>query len=295
MGVSTVHNIVSHTCHIIWEVMSPVQLKEPNVEEWERIEKGFSMKWNYPNCIGDLDEKHIVIQAPHNSGSLFFNYKGTFSLVLMALVDADYRFVFVDIGDYGSNADGAVFKNSTFGQAFINGQLNVPPHKHLPHFPEGGPLPHCFVADEAFPLRVDLMRPYPRGRNNNRLRKEQQIFNYRLSRARRIVENAFGILAQRWRLFNRRIGLNAKNTEVIVKACIVLHNYLTEKKEIAAIYNRLNPDGDPYLQEDGAILDLPNLHGYHSPQHVRATRDVYTQYFMRPEGSLTWQERAIVS
>ena len=107
--------------------------------------------------------------------------------------------------------------------------------------------------------------------------------------------NVFGILAQRWRLFNRRIGLNAENTEFIVKACIVLHNYLTEKKEIAAIYKRLNPDGDPYLQEDGAILDLPNLHGYHSPAQVRAIRDVYTQYFMRPEGSLTWQERAIVS
>ena len=225
------------------------------------------MRWNFPNCIGALDGKHVVIQTPHNSGSLFFNYKGTFSLVLMALVDADYRFVFVDIGDYGSNADGAVFKNSIFGQAFINGQLNVQPPRHLPHFPEGGPLPHCFVADEAFPLRVDLMRPYPRGRNNQRLRREQQIFNYRLSRARRIVENAFGILAQRWRLFNRRIGLNAENREVIVKACIVLHNYVTEKKDIAAIYNRLNPDGDPYLQEDGAILDLPNLHGYHFSQY----------------------------
>ena len=90
------------------------------------------MKWNFPNCIGALDRKHIVNQAPHNSGSLFFNYKGTFSLVLMALVDTDYRFVFVDIGDYGSNADGAVFKNSTFGEAFINGQLNVPPPKPLP-------------------------------------------------------------------------------------------------------------------------------------------------------------------
>ena len=93
MGVYTVSNIVSHTCQIIWEVMSPVQLKEPNVDEWKRIEKGFSAKWSFPNCIGALDGKHIVIQAPHNSGSLFFNYKGTFSLVLMALVDADYRFV----------------------------------------------------------------------------------------------------------------------------------------------------------------------------------------------------------
>ena len=145
--------------------------------------------------MGALDGKHIVITAPWNSGSLYFNYKGTFSLVLMALVDADYRFIYVDIGDYGSNTAGSVFKNSLFGQAFVNGQL---PAKQLPNFPEGGILPHCIVADEAFPLCIDLMRPYPRGCAEHRLPKEQQIFNYRLSHARRIVENAFGILAQRW-------------------------------------------------------------------------------------------------
>ena len=56
---------------------------------------------------------------------MYFNYKGTFLLVLMALVDADYRFIYVDIGDYGSNADGSIFKNSWFGQAFSNGQLDL--------------------------------------------------------------------------------------------------------------------------------------------------------------------------
>ena len=60
----------------------------------------------------------------------------------MALIDADYKFIYVDIGDYGSNADGAVFKNPLFGQAFVNGQLDIPPPKSLPNFPEGGPLPH---------------------------------------------------------------------------------------------------------------------------------------------------------
>ena len=90
--------------------------------------------------MGALDGQHIVITAPWNSGSLYFNYKGTLSLVLMALVDADYRFIYADIGDYGSNADGSVFKNSLFGQAFVNGQLDIPPAKQLPNFPEGGIL-----------------------------------------------------------------------------------------------------------------------------------------------------------
>ena len=147
-----------------------------------------------------------MIQAPHNSGSQFFNYKGTFSLVLIAWVDADYIFVFVDIGDYGSQSDGAVFKNSHLGQQFINGQLDIPGPKALPNYPQGVVLPHCLVGDEAFPCRMDLMHPYPRGSKQNRLAWPERIFNYRLSRACRISENAFCILVQRWRLFNRRIA-----------------------------------------------------------------------------------------
>ena len=124
-----------------------------------------------------LTGKHVVIQAPPKSGSLFFNYKGTFSTVLMALVDHDYRFTYVDIGDYGSNADGGIFKNSVFGKAFRRGQLDMPPAKSLPNYPQSGDLPFNIVGDEAFPLRADLMRPYPRKRA--RLSHDERIFNYR--------------------------------------------------------------------------------------------------------------------
>ena len=110
--------------------------------------------------MGTVDGKHVVIQAPQNSGSLFLNYKGTFSLVLMARVDANYRFVLYDIGDYGSQSDSAVFKNSTLGQKFINGQLDIHGPKALPNYPQGEVLPHCLVGDGAFPCRMDRMRPY---------------------------------------------------------------------------------------------------------------------------------------
>ena len=198
----------------------------------------------------------------------------------------------MDIGNYGSNADGSIFKHSNFGQTFINGQLNIQDPKLLPNYPEGGVLPYCIVADEAFPLRMDLMRPFPRG-GRMQMPDDKRIFNYRLSRACHIVENAFGILAQRWRVFQRRLCLQASNVDKVVKACVVLHNYLQDTIDLPALYNRLNPDHEPYLQDDGAILAVPNLHGYHSSEQARAIRNIYKTYFTRPEGDVYWQNRAI--
>ena len=120
----------------------------------------------------------------------------------MALVDADYQFIFIDVGNYGSNGDSGIFKNSALGEAFNNQMLHALPPKRLPGYPEGGALPHCIMANEAFPLRMDLMRPYPRGKKKDRLPYDKSIFNYRLSRARRIVENAFGIMVQRFRVYD---------------------------------------------------------------------------------------------
>ena len=87
-------------------------MPEPDRERWQEIEKGFRLCWNFPNCLGALDGKHVNIIAPDNSGSTFHNYKYHFSTVLMALVDANYRFIYVDIGEYGSNSDANVFQFS---------------------------------------------------------------------------------------------------------------------------------------------------------------------------------------
>ena len=102
----------------------------------------------------------------------------------------------MDTGDYGIQSDDVVIKNSNLGQAFVNWELDIPEPKELPNYPEGGLLPYCWVGDEAFPCRMHLMWPYPRGTRGVRLPLSQKIFNYRLSRACRIVETAFGILSR---------------------------------------------------------------------------------------------------
>ena len=153
---------------------------------------------------------------------------------MLALVDASYRFIYVDIGEYGSNADSNVFQFSNFGAKYTGNKLNVPGLKRLPNYNQQGPMPHVIVADEAFPLLHTLMRPYPHSREST-LPRDECIFNYRLSTARMVVENAFGILAMQWRIFDRRMPLSTENADKVIQAAACLHNYLTEEKDFSKI------------------------------------------------------------
>ncbi|XP_018376011.1 PREDICTED: putative nuclease HARBI1 [Trachymyrmex cornetzi] len=219
----TVSKIIRDTCRIIWEKLSPKYLPRSTTEDFIRYAQDFQDKWNMPNCIGAIDGKHIVIQSPYNSGSNFINYKKTFSIVLLAVCDANYIFTLVDVGAFGSQSDGGVYKSSAFGEAMDNNELGVSDDTNL----SGTDIkfPYYLVGDEAFPLKSYIMRPYP-GANLN---ITQKIFNYRLSRARRVIENCFGILASRWRIFRSTIIADVNTAEwnnsqqVQRMLCIVLN------------------------------------------------------------------------
>lgn len=97
-----------------------------------------------------------------------------------------------DIGSMGRFSDGGIFSDSEFGRRLQNNALDLPPPEPLTQ--DGEPVPFVFIGDEAFPLSYNLMRPYPR----DQLNASKRIFNYRLSRARRIVEATFGVLKRKW-------------------------------------------------------------------------------------------------
>ncbi|KAL4112334.1 hypothetical protein QTP88_016144 [Uroleucon formosanum] len=97
-----------------------------NENEWKKIINGFNSLWNFPNCFGAIDGKHIMIQCPPNTGSNYYNYKGSFSIVLLALVDHNYNFECIDIGNYGSNADAGIFEKSNLKKALEENVLKLP-------------------------------------------------------------------------------------------------------------------------------------------------------------------------
>ena len=92
------------------------------------------VKWQFPHCLGAVDGKHVVMMKPWKFGSLYYNYKGTCSIVLMALVDADLKFIAISTGSYGRNSDGGIFSRSNLGKRFIDGNFNFPSSAPIPGY-----------------------------------------------------------------------------------------------------------------------------------------------------------------
>lgn len=245
VGEATACEVVKEVCHAIYSALSPDYLQVPSTaEDWKAIAQVFDGKWDFPHCIGAIDGKHIRIRCPPNSGSSYFNYKGYFSITLLAMCDANYRFIMTDVGAHGREGDSGIFSSSDLFEALSNNTLGLPPPERMP-FSERV-LPYVIVGDEAFPLMTCLMRPYP-GRGSGNLPLSAKIYNYRyylfistlkrvvnnplsdifrLSRARRVIENAFGILSARWGIFQSEIKALPDSAALYTNACLVLHNML---------------------------------------------------------------------
>ncbi|XP_034039667.1 putative nuclease HARBI1 [Thalassophryne amazonica] len=224
-GFRVAHNTISvfvpQVCQAIIEELSDEVLMCPDTAEgWKQVAHHFYNRWNFPHCVGAIDGKHVAIKKPGKSGSVFYNCKGFFSIVLLAIVDAHYKFMYVDIGKTGSGSDADVFNKSPIKAAIEAGKLNLPEADPLPH--DDQPLEYFLVGDDAFALRTWLMKPLPL-RN---MTHKQRVYNYRLSRARRVVENAFGLLAARFRCLLITLPLTPDKVIKITHACCVLHHFL---------------------------------------------------------------------
>lgn len=254
----------------------------------------FSEKWQFPHCLGAMDGKHVVIQSPIHSGTEYYNYKSFFSIVMFALVDADYNFLFLDAGCQGRISDGGIFKDTELFKKMQTCTLNIPEQRELPGREK--PLPYVIIGDSAFPLTTNIMKPYsgihPKG-------TFQRIFNYRLSRARRVVENVFGITSQVFRVLRKPMLLQPKKAETIVMAIAHLHNYLKIGTNSGNLYispHELDYEEDGVLHQGSwrndpepltSLLPLRNVPRRVVPT-VKEIRDEFADYFVK-EGNVSWQ------
>ena len=293
MSKAIVSMIIPETCNAIWEALQPQYMPTPDEERWRQIAEDFNYSWQFPNCVGSMDGKHVIIHAPDNSGSQYFNYKKNHSIVLLAVADAQCSFVAVNIRAYGSQSDGSVFANSVLGTMVKQSVVPFPRNKELPGT-RSRPLPHVLVGDEAFPLLPNLMRPFP----SDALTDEKRIFNYRLSQARRVVENSFGILAARFRCFRRSLTMKPSNAVKIVKAAVVLHNFLRRECATYATPQSIADDGVVTHSEGQNATpsqQMAPLTGYKGRPggEGRVIRQQFMEYFNSEEGCLPWQNQVI--
>lgn len=190
------------------------------------MSEGFLEKCKIPHCVGTIDARHVRIKKPAHSGSLYYNYKRFFSIGVQAVVDSNYRFIFIDVGSYGSQHDSTTFKNSEFYKALKLESLCIPGKRSL----QGckAKLPFYFIGDGAYPFMEMLMKPYA-GYN---LSEEQSQYNKKISGARVCSENAFGHKCQKWRIYYTTIQTEPEVVELIIKSTSILHNILIDLGDI---------------------------------------------------------------
>ncbi|XP_049813146.1 putative nuclease HARBI1 [Schistocerca nitens] len=259
-------------------------------EEWLKIAKEYEEKWNFPRCLGAIDGRHIDIVAPPNSGTVYFNYKERFSIVLLAIADANYRIIYADVGTLGRISDGGVLKDTTFYKMLETKTLNIPPSTPLPG--RSKPVPYVFVADEAFGLEENIVKPFPGLHEKN---SWQRIFNYRACRARIVIENVFGIISAIYRVLRKQMLLSPEKATVVALACVYLHNFLQNRKSQsyrpAGTYDGEGDDGNviPGSWRDTPTVLEPLPRTGRRTSLLNDNRREYAEYFCSIQGSIPWQ------
>lgn len=271
--------IVMEVCHaLINRLRFTFNLPETE-EAWKSVASAFWEKCDMPNCLGAIDGKHIKLKKPKFSGSHYRNYKGFESIVLMAITDANGIFRYVDVGTNGRISDAGIWDRCAFKKKLHMKQLRIPGVKALPG--SDACVPHYFIGDEAFPLGLNLMKPYA-----DKLSTDgEKVFNYRLSRARRVVECSFGMLANKFRILLTDMYLEPSKAISVVLAACSLHNFLQKvTNRSTSVSRREEETSDTRKLKKWAPTDC------HNPtKAAKKMRETLKEYFLSDAGSLSWQ------
>lgn len=151
---SAISRFVPNVCQTIIDTYEPDVLTCPRTPDaWKLVAEGFARRWNYYNCGGAVDGKHVAIKKPKHAGSLYYNYKNFYSIILMAVAYSSYRFLYVEVGAGGAGDGGTWFKCSLH-DAMDKKRVGFPEDSKLLN--DDTPIPFHLVGDDAFALDDDV-------------------------------------------------------------------------------------------------------------------------------------------
>ena len=269
-----------------------------NLGEWKKVIPKYCERWSFHYTCGALDRKHIAIGSPRHFGTLYYSYKGFFSIIILALVDADYKFIWADVGAQGSSSDVQIFNHGPL--RLENGTLGLPDSEPLLH--DDTPIPYFLVGDDALPLRTWMMNPF----FHRAMTNEERMFTYCLSRARSVVENSCGILAHHWRCMLGTMQQKPHRVNMIVMAAMCLHIahcttctlHNLKRLRLSGLQNSdFDKEDDPGNNIQGAwrndrfLQDMDRVgRGNVANRESKRLREYLKQYYNSDVGRLSWQE-----
>ena len=210
--------IIDEVTNAIIQYIGKDYIKIPSTsEDWLKISETFQSQWNFPNGLGAIDGKYIQVRPPLGIGSEYFSYKKTFSIILLAIAGPDYECINVDIGSNRQMNDSGVWNSSDLRRKVEGNCLSIPV---LTPLPLGYiRIPYLFVGGDAFVVNSYMMKPYLQT-------PEKRVNNYHHGRARRMSENLFGIVADKWCSFQKPLNLCPEKACTITTCTVVLHDFL---------------------------------------------------------------------
>ena len=239
LGVSTVCTIVNEvTKAIVENLWDECVTKHMPKSEEEFKKKMIDMEqfWQFPYCWAAVDGCHIPIKCPPGgpeSRKEYYNFKNFYSVIMMGLVDSNYRFIWGTCGFPGNSHDAIIFQSTKLWSDIRKSEFLPPIAKGISEVT----VPPIVLGDSAFPYQTWLLKPYSNAAAmQQHLTPKQQYFNYRLSRERMVTEGCYGQMKARWRVTLRKNESIKEEVKTTTLANMVLHNICIDRGDTLRPY-----------------------------------------------------------
>ncbi|XP_067615356.1 uncharacterized protein [Eurosta solidaginis] len=218
---STVNKILSETCQSLCKSLAHKYLPNKKSSDWRKISEQFESEGLLPNCVGAIDLRTIQLRCPKKDLVSFYQKKGKYIFSIFGACDAKYKFTGIDVAVHQNKEVGEVWTTG-FESKVIKGLLHLPERKFLPN--SNIRFPYYFVGDSTCALKPNIMRPFP-DISSKYKRDNIETFNWHLNRTYQKIDNTFGVIAARWKIWTTPMVMAPKKMEIVVKATILLHNF----------------------------------------------------------------------